>query len=87
MGVFEDGKEDMMGNKLFASVPRYLVLCVCSFVAIMTTISVLNAVLEVFTWFQVAMTLWLTACYTHFALAQEDQESLERYFLGWFWKF
>ena len=76
-----------MRNKLFASVPRYLVLCVCSFGAIMTTMSVLHALLEVFTWFQVAMGLWLTACYTHFALAYEDQIRLERYFLGWFWKF
>ena len=76
-----------MGNKLFASVPRYLFLCVCSFAAIMTMMSVLHAVLEVFTWFQVAMALWLTACYAHFALAYEDQIRLERYFLGWFWKF
>ena len=76
-----------MGNKLFASVPRYLFLCMCSFAAIMTTMSVLHAVLEVFTWFQVAMVLWLTACHTHFALAYEDQIRLERYFLGWFWKF
>ena len=76
-----------MGNKLFASVPRYLFLCMCSFAAIMTTMSVLHAVLEVFTWFQVAMVLWLTACYTHFALAYEDQIRLDRYFLGWFWKF
>ena len=76
-----------MGNKLFASVPRYLFLCMCSFAAIMTTMSVLHAVLEVFTWFQVAMVLCLTACYTHFALAYEDQIRLERYFLGWFWKF
>lgn len=76
-----------MGNKLFASVPRYLFLCICSFAAIMTTMSVLHAVLEVFTWFQVATALWLTACYTHFALAYEDQIRLERYFLGWFWKF
>ena len=76
-----------MGNKLFASVPRYLFLCMCSFAAIMTTMSVLHAVVEVFTWFQVAMVLWLTACYKHFALAYEDQIRLERYFLGWFWKF
>ena len=76
-----------MGNKLFASVPRYLFLCACSFVVIMVTLSALHTVLEVFTWFQVAMALWLTACYTHFALAYEDQIRLERYFLGWFWKF
>lgn len=76
-----------MNSKLFASIPRYCVLCVLSFVGIVTTMSVISAVLEVFTWFQVAMAIWLTMCYTHFALALEDQERLERYFLGWFWKF
>ena len=76
-----------MNQKLFASIPRYCLLCAMSFVVIVTTMSVIHAVLEVFTWFQVAMTLWLTACYTHFALAYEDQVRLERHFLGWFWKF
>ena len=76
-----------MNGKLFASIPRYCMLRVLSFIGIMITLAVLSAVLEVFTWFQVAMTLWLTACYTHFALAYEDQIWLERKFLGWFWKF
>ena len=76
-----------MNGKLFASIPRYCVTCVLSFVSIMVTMSVLSAVLEVFTWFQVAMVLWLSACYTHFALAYEDQIRLERTVLGWFWKF
>ena len=49
-----------MKRKLFASIPRYCVLCVLSFIGIMTTMAVINAVLEVFTWFQIAMVLWLT---------------------------
>ena len=80
-------RETAMNQKLFASIPRYCVLCILSFVGIVTTMSVISTVLEVFTWFQVAMALWLTVCYTHFALAYEDQVRLERYFLGWFWKF
>lgn len=76
-----------MEQKAFASIPRYLVLCACSFVAILLTVWVLSAVLELFTWFQVGMALWLTACYTHFALALEDQVRLERKLLGWFWRF
>ena len=76
-----------MKQKLFASVPRYLVLCGCSFVVVFTTIAVLQAVLEVFSWKAVALGIWLSLCYTHFALAQEEQERLERYLLGRFWKF
>lgn len=76
-----------MGSKLFASVPRYLILCACSFVLVFTGVAVLDAVLKVFSWFSVAMTIWLTLCYTHFELAQEDQERLERYFLGQFFEF
>ena len=44
-----------MKQKLFASVPRYLVLCGCSFVVVFTTIAVLQAVLEVFSWKAVAL--------------------------------
>ena len=76
-----------MKRKLFASIPRYCVLCVLSFIGIMTTMAVINAVLEVFIWFQISMVLWLTMCYVHFALASEDQERMERLFLGWFWRF
>jgi hypothetical protein len=76
-----------MKQKLFASVPRYLVLCGCSFVVVFAAIAVLQAVLEVFAWGSVALVIWLSLSYTHFALAQEDQERLERYFLGWFWNF
>ena len=76
-----------MKQKLFASVPRYLVLCGCSFVVVFAAIAVLQSVLEVFAWGSVALVIWPSLSYTHFALAQEDQERLERYFLGWFWNF
>ena len=76
-----------MKQKLVASVPRYLVLCGCSFVVVFAAIAILQAVLEAFAWSSVALVIWISLCYTHFALAQEDQERLERYFLGWFWKF
>jgi uncharacterized membrane protein YjfL (UPF0719 family) len=56
-------------------------------VVVFAAIAVLQAVLEVFAWGSVALVIWLSLCYTHFALAQEDQERLERYFLGWFWNF
>ena len=49
-----------MKQKLFASVPRYLVLCGCSFVVVFTAIAVLQAVLEVFAWSAVALVIWIS---------------------------